>query len=382
MAKKEYYRIDNIIKTESVWNMIFGKRSNGKSYAVKEYAIKDAIESINNKNDIDKKRFFYLRRYSDDVDVFSVCKYLEDMNIVKNGNYNKIYELSNGRFNKIKAAKQKIFVCFENEDGKEEDIQCVGYYNNIGNAERLKSQSYLDVYNLIFEEFIASSKPYLNREPEKLESIVSTIARDRKIKVFLIGNNDDRDCVYFDYFGLDHVKKQKEGTIETYEHSDFDEEGNEIVIRFAVEFAGNTVGKSGMFFGKGSKIIETGEWRANKQPYLSYEEFQNDDHLYEVYFERNKLKWKCTFCYNEKSNGYYWYVLEHNRDFRKSYRIISDIVSMNPMQTKGLIPLSSGEEFAFDFFKNDKMFFVSSLTGTEFKRALKTFINSNFERGD
>lgn len=372
---KNYWSATQIKKCEAQWNMIFGKRSNGKSYGVKNEIINDAIANIDNEY---KKRFFYVRRYSEDVDVFSVLQYLKDFEIVKDGKKkSKIQEISNNRFNAFKVAKKKIFVLNRDEEGNESDIQHIGYYANIGNAERLKTQSYLDVENIVFEEFIASSKPYLPREPQMLESIVSTVARNREIKVWLIGNNDDRDCIYFNYFGLEHVKKQKEGTIEVYEHDNYDEDtGEHLIVKIAVEFCGNSAGKSGMFFGKGAEIIETGNWRSEKQPIMFYEDFEECEKIYHVVFSHNGIHWDAWLC--SKNNGFFWYVQEKTRPIKRNTRVVSDMISTDPLYSSNLYPLNNGEKKAFELLKNGKVFFHDSLTGTEFKRALKFFTENSY----
>ena len=42
--KNEWWNINNILEKNAQWNMVFGKRSNGKSYGVREYVVEDAIK--------------------------------------------------------------------------------------------------------------------------------------------------------------------------------------------------------------------------------------------------------------------------------------------------------------------------------------------------
>ena len=49
MAKKQdlkYYSLDNILKKNSVYNVIFGERSNGKTYAVLKYGIEQYLKQV------------------------------------------------------------------------------------------------------------------------------------------------------------------------------------------------------------------------------------------------------------------------------------------------------------------------------------------------
>ena len=41
--KKKYYRLDSILKTNAEYLMLLGMRSNGKSYAVKEFLLEKAF---------------------------------------------------------------------------------------------------------------------------------------------------------------------------------------------------------------------------------------------------------------------------------------------------------------------------------------------------
>ena len=48
MAKKmDFYRLDRLLENNATWNILLGERANGKSYAVKEYAINEALKEGN-----------------------------------------------------------------------------------------------------------------------------------------------------------------------------------------------------------------------------------------------------------------------------------------------------------------------------------------------
>ena len=73
MAKKKYYNISNILKTDAPWMMLLGQRSNGKSYQVKQTVLENAYNN--------GMKFIYLRRWKEDVRQKAVTSYFEDMNI-------------------------------------------------------------------------------------------------------------------------------------------------------------------------------------------------------------------------------------------------------------------------------------------------------------
>ena len=61
MSKKKfkYYSLKNIQRKDATYNVIFGERSNGKTYAV----LKQALENYKK----DGSQFAYVRRWQDDI---------------------------------------------------------------------------------------------------------------------------------------------------------------------------------------------------------------------------------------------------------------------------------------------------------------------------
>ena len=382
----EWYRTDEILKTNANWYFIFGERSNGKSFSVKEQIIlKDVFEGMANPEGRGKKRFMYVRRYSEDVTPDAVLQWLADMCIVPEGRKKSVIdELTDGRYNGFDVSKKKIFAVYRDEDGEiGPDRYLIGYFINVGDAERIKSQSFKDVENIIFEEFIATSKPYLNRECEKFENIVSTIARRDFVRVFCIGNNNKRDNEYFKYFGLNHTIVQEEGTIEVYEKvNGYLEDGSESYIRIAVEFCPDNVkSKPGMFFGRGMRGV-SGSYNADPQPKMYQDEINELDEVYRVYCEYHDLKYLCQLLLNKEQTGYFWYVKAYNRTIPDGERVVSGKTSTDPMSTLGFIPLFPAEEKFFRLMEQGKVFFCDDLTGTEFKRACKFFFQNRFYSED
>ena len=56
--KTKYYRLKNILQKNATYNVMFGERSNGKTYAVQEYCIKDYLSG--------KGQTAWIRRWQDD----------------------------------------------------------------------------------------------------------------------------------------------------------------------------------------------------------------------------------------------------------------------------------------------------------------------------
>ena len=72
--KKKYYDLSKLLECGCNWNILYGMRSNGKSYAVKEHTLKQAF----NKG----VKFVYLRRWSEDIKTKDVDTYFDDIDII------------------------------------------------------------------------------------------------------------------------------------------------------------------------------------------------------------------------------------------------------------------------------------------------------------
>lgn len=81
-----HYKLENILRRspDSIYYLIYGEKSNGKSYQVKHYAI---FNYLNN-----HKKFILLRRWKADITTSWVEKYFNDVDVEKitNKEYNCI----------------------------------------------------------------------------------------------------------------------------------------------------------------------------------------------------------------------------------------------------------------------------------------------------
>ena len=199
MARKKYYDISSILATKAQYMMLLGQRSNGKSYQAKNTILKNAYDK--------GRKFVYLRRWKEDIKAKSVKAYFGDMPINK---------ITKGEWEGIKVWNGEIYF-YRTEEGEEVKSKSIGRFCALNEAERYKSWTFIDYDYIVYEEFI-TDKAYLVDEPRQLQQFVSTVARDNRMTVILIGNTLSRVCPYFNEWCLDGVLKQKQGTIEIYHH--------------------------------------------------------------------------------------------------------------------------------------------------------------------
>ena len=347
MSKREYYDISNLLSTNANWLMLLGKRANGKSYQVKLTCLTDAYD-----NDIE---FVYLRRYSEDIKQYAVSSYFEDMPISK---------ITKKKYNTVKAYQGVIY--FVNiKDGKETNKKRIGRYCALNSAIRYKSQTFTNVRNIIYEEFI-TDEFYLDDEPRKLQQFVSTVFRLEKGRVFLVGNTLSRVCPYFNEWCLDGVLKQKQGTIEIYHYHSDNGHGEDTVIDIAVEQCANTHNDNTMFFGEASKQIVTGQWDVHEMPKLPRLQYEYEM-VYEILIEYQSFKFVLQLLIEPINGGQICYVYPYTTQ-REIYRKITDSFSDLPNVSNKLDISKKPEAIIKKCIQLDKVCYSDNLTGSDFNK--------------
>ena len=234
----------------------------------------------------------------------------------------------------------------------------------LSGVEHYKSLAFPNMKNLVYEEFITDGY-YLPSESKKLFSLMSTIFRHEKGKVYCVGNKISRVCPYFGEFGLVGLPKQKSGTIEYYNVEDKD---NDSTTRIAVYMTHSMKINSGMFFGNNAKSITSGEWETDEQPHL-YGHRDDYDELYKMVFAYDRTMFLCEFLqYKDNPNFVTWYVTPKTTEIQKNTRVISNRYNINNLWSIGFIPLTKNERLIFDYLIDGKVCFSDNLTGTEFKQ--------------
>ena len=248
--KNKYYRLDAILSKNAVYNVIFGERSNGKSYAVLEYALKKFLT--------DRSQLAIVRRWSDDF----IGKRGQMMfaSLVQNGDgKNVVSAITGGEWTDIYYFSSKWYLCRFDEDGKRETMETPFAFGfSITAQEHDKSTSYPKIKTVLFDEFLTRSM-YVNDEFVLFMNTLSTIIRQRSdVKIFMLGNTVNKYCPYFAEMGLKHVKNMKQGTIDLYSYGDSK-------LTVAVEYVKpNASGKASDFYfafdNPKLQMITGGDW--------------------------------------------------------------------------------------------------------------------------
>lgn len=220
MSKKlniKWYSLDNILKHVVQYYMIFGERSNGKSYAVDKYIIDKFFE--------DGKQFAFVKRFEEDIK----SKYMSEV-------FNPFNEYILEKYNhRLKFYRGQWLLYEDGTEGKISECKVFGYAFSLANVNRTKATSYPDIDTILFEEFMSIDCSYLNDELNLFLNLISTIVRYRhNVKVFMLANAISKYSPYSSALGI-KLHRIKKGDIILKEYTD--KKG--FKTRFAIERSEN-----------------------------------------------------------------------------------------------------------------------------------------------
>ena len=268
-SESPFYSSASIKKLNATYNMIIGKRSNGKTYCCLEDIIRTYAES--------GKQGAYLRRYREDFrgkrgdQLFAAH--------VANG---VIEDATNGEWTGVKYyAGRWYFSKFDavlNKDIRDTEPFCFGF--SISEMEHDKSTSYPDITTVVFDEFISRSY-YLPDEFVLFVNVLSTIIRGRyDVTIYMLGNTVNKYCPYFKEMGLGHVDEMELGTIDLYKYGTSG-------LSVAVERCNDPESSKGSnkyfaFDNPSLQMITGGAWEIDIYPHLPIKYTKRDIQL--IYF--------------------------------------------------------------------------------------------------
>lgn len=232
--------------------MVFGERSNGKTYSTLQSCVEDYVES--------DKRFVYVRRLAEMVRM----TYMRNL---FNGNRKTgalQLELKKRGFEDIGYYSSAFWAMVRDEKHKliRIDEPC-GYTSAISTWETSKGASIPHVGTILFDEFLTRGA-YLPDEPVMFENLISSIVREESgVKVVMLANTVSWTAPYFREWGLNHVREMAQGDIQTYVSGD---NKRKIAVCYA-EHAGAKA--SDVYFNYDnprSRMITSGVWETAEYP--------------------------------------------------------------------------------------------------------------------
>ena len=347
----EFYRLNRILATKAIFNILIGQRSNGKSYSVKEECVKEAFLGMG--------KLIYLRRFDLELKQDDIQDYFRDC---------PVEEITGGQFNYIEVFRKRIYLAEIDSEGNVYRGPCIGRAASLSSSEHLKSVIQRGEYkNIIYEEFCTNSG-YLKNEPNRLMQFVATCFGTQNTgRVWLIGNTISRYNPYFYTWQLRGIQTMKPSDLELYEFTT--EEGNK--IRVAVEFCSTMKATNTMYFGDSAAQITTGVWETESQPCIP-EDFGKFSVIYKVFLQQESFYFLLKVIKNAADEFLLLVAPAEEKDRENTARKISDKIVGDPMATDTLVPLTGGDKLMLQLFRLGKVVFANNLTGSDFKSIMKS----------
>lgn len=347
--KGDYYSDDKITSLNAQYNLIYGERANGKSFAVKARALKNFFAR--------QEECVLVRRYEVDIKRGALETYWQDMQPY-------ISEWSDGKYNYLYCYAGDLYVC-NRVDGKNTNAAKFGYARALSKAQSYSGGQYPNVTIVILEEYISLDGVYLPNELFLFTHLLSTISRRRDVVVYLLANSVSRLSPYWREYGVeDVIRTQKQGTIALIERT----LSSGDVQTVAVEYCSNTAKRSKMFAANRDAMINGGKWLTQQQPHLDID-ISLCDVLYDFVIEYQESRYYVRYmCYRDST---FLYVVPKTTSIQPNTRVISDTSNISHYYTRGLRPINQRERQIFEMLYNGKTFFCDNLTGTEFAECLR-----------
>ena len=352
MSKNKFYSLQAIDKKNALYSVIFGERSNGKTYAV----LKKTIENWFRNN----KQSAIVRRWQDDFkSKRGATMYAALCDVVKKESNDAFDHVDyyGGRFFmaawEVKASGERVSV---------RDEVPFAYGFALSAWEHDKSTSYPDINIVLFDEFITRDS-YLNDEFVIFMQVISTIVRHRNdVRIYMLGNTVNKFCPYFAEMGLTNVKKMEPGQIDFYKYGDSK-------LTVAVERTGtsnNNKKDSDVYFAFNNpklQMITHGTWEIDIYPHLMGH-FRSGDvlHSYFIIWEGEILQADIVI----DDISFYTYIHRKTTEIKKPdfdiiYQIESDKRYNYYKNLKK--PIDNISKKITNFFRSYKVFYQDNEVG-------------------
>ena len=350
-SNEEYYSLDDIDRCKAHYNVIFGKRSNGKTYSVLKRAIENFAET--------GKQTAYIRRYREDFRGKrgdSMFKALVEDGIIENA--------TDGEWTTVRYYSDRWY--FARPGGTDGRLitaaEPFAFGFSLAQMEHDKSTSYPNITMVIFDEFI-SRIGYLPNEFVIFMNVLSTIIRQRNdVKIYMLGNTVNKFCPYFQEMGLGHVEKMEPGTIDVYKYGDSQ-------LKVAVERTKdhNLEGrKSEVYFAFDNpslQMITGGAWELDLYPHLP-REYESDNVVFKYFIKFNDQILQCEVL--SFDDCCFTYIHRKTGDIRHPDIdiIFSDEYDPRPNHMRNLRkPTNNIARKIADFFRSDNVYYQDNDVG-------------------
>ena len=355
----KYYSLKNILNKKCRYNLIFGERSNGKTYSVNEYGVKNYFKT--------GKKMAVIRRFREDFKGKRGGAYFDSL--VYNGEgENKIKEWSGGKYDHVVYTSGKWYMSYFDEELEKNVIapEPFAYAFSLTEMEHEKGNSYPDITTILFDEFM--SRLYLPDEFVLFMNMLSTIIRQRNdVTIFMCANSIDMiGCPYFKEMGLKHVKEMKKGDIDVYEYGDSG-------LKLAIEYSDspNISKPSDVYFAFDNKnlklqMITSGAWELDIYPHIT-QTINKTDIIFSYFIIYDDQTLQADIVLKDKETFTYIHPKTTPIKYEdKDLIFTTEAHTLNNYMGKLTRPINKASKKLYWYFAVNKVFYSDNETGEVF----------------
>lgn len=238
LTSKDFYSPKKVLNCKGDINVIWGQRSNGKTYSYLKYALENYKKT--------GRTFVYVRRWAEDIVVKNMDKLMSPLPIKEIFGEDAFVRFFRGAF-------------WLHREGETEEPECMGWSIALNQVAHTKSQTFINAQIVILDEFLQlSTERKLKDEFDAWEQTLSTILRTTQdAKIFILGNSIGQYSAYFTPYGID-PKTIKQGEVQEILLPNEDGTPTKVVAEYC-EY-NEKIGKRTSKYVRGSKMARTGEW--------------------------------------------------------------------------------------------------------------------------
>lgn len=359
----KYYSLNRILEHNAKFNVIFGERSNGKTYSVLKLAVENFIKT--------GKQLAIVRRFEEDYKGKRGATVFDGL--VEN---NEISKLSKGKWNSVYYYSGRWYLCRYEDDAR---ITCetpLAYGFAISSMEHDKSSSYPNITTILFDEFITRTF-YLNDEFVLFMNTLSTIIRHRNdVTIFMLGNTVNQYCPYFQEMGLTNAKKMKEGDLDVYTYGT---SGLIVAVERTLSGAKRGGKKSDVYFAFNNpklRMITGGEWEIDVYPHAPCKILPKDI-VYTFYIEFDGEVLQANIVVNESMIFCFVHRKTTGLKYKENDLIFSTGYSPLPTRLRNILkPTTKLGIRIKDLIDRDLVFYQDNTVGEVFANYLKFCIKN------
>ena len=349
--KIKFYDPTDLFKRHATYNIVFGERSNGKTYAFLKYILEKYAKK--------GEQGALIRRMKEDFRgkrgqvMFEALAQDGTISKITNGNYTTTYYYS---------GKWYLANKDENLDKLVPASEPFCYAFALSDMEHDKSTSYPRVKTIFFDEFL-TRQYYLPDEFVTFMNVISTIVRQRDdVTIIMAGNTVNKYCPYFTEMGLTHVSEMKKGSIEVYNYGTSR-------LKVAVEYADSISEKgkpSDIYFAFNNpklEMITGGAWEIAMYPHMPTE-YKDAKTTFNYFMEFNNETLQADIL--QKGSSIFTFIHRKTTPIKNPETdiVISFEDDPRPNHIRNLEKTQQkiGMKIRW-FFKNDKVFYQDNEVG-------------------